>query len=358
MDNAAELIERRIPDVVSTVGLPVRLAAEIDFLAGRVDQWCDVSGDCTPAISARSLALLGRMDEASRALELVDIAGADIGDIAAAAWAASRAGGGTAAALLARLEAEVLDFPDGEIPVGPRRMYTAMLRAAEGELPMAQDELTEAVGVGDARAPLWGALARLELGRVLRTAEALPKPGMRPAAPVLAAARTFFRAGGYRALSHRVENASGTVDALIELGRPCQVGFGVQPVTEVRSSKGLVAIAYLVRNAHRVVSAAELAAVVDGRDATAIASMTAEVGGRLDLDWRGDSGEVGEAIRSVLFADATRSRVSKLLRRTIANLSQSHRLIGEHLAASVVTGYGCRYQPSGTPVSWRIGGST
>ena len=354
MEEASELLEHRIPDVLSTVGLPVRLAAEIDFLAGRVDQWCDVSEHSTPAISARSLAVLGRNPEASRVLGRVDVVGAGLADVTAAAWAASRVGGPTVAALLERLDAETAEFLDGEIPVGPRRMYTGMLHAAAGDVSTAVEELTAAVLVGDSRAPLWGALSRLELGRVLRTAESLPEPGTRPAAPVLAAARTFFLAGGYRSLSQRVEAASGPVSAVIELGRPARVGFGVQPESEIRSSKGLIAITHLVANGHRVVSAAELACVVDGQDASDIASMTAAAGDLIEGSESRRSREVGEAIRAVLFDDATRSRITKLLRRTIANLSLSHRLVAAHLAASVTTGYGCRYRPTGSPVSWRI----
>jgi hypothetical protein len=354
MVDASELLEHRIPDVLSTVDLPVRLAAEIDFLAGRVDRWCDMSEHATPAISARSLAVLGRNVEARRALDEFDAAVEDLADVAAASWAASRVGGPMIASLLARLDGEDADFLVGEVPVGPRRMFTGMLHAADGNLSKAVDELTSAVVVGDRRAPLWGALSRLELGRVLRTAEALPEPGVRPAAPVLAAARTFFLAGGYRSLSQHVEAATGPVGAVLELGRPSRVGFGVQPASEIRSSKGLIAIAHLVENGDRVVSAAELARVVDGRDASEIAAMTARAGDLFEHSEDQRSAEVSATIRTVLFDDAIRSRITKLLRRTIASLSSSDRLAAAHLAASVVTGYGCRYRPTGAPVSWRI----
>ena len=191
-----------------------------------------------------------------------------------------------------------------------------MLHGAAGNLANAVEELEAAVVVGDLRAPLWGALSRVELGRVLRTAEALPVPGTRPAEPVLAAARTFFLAGGYRSLLQRVDAASGPVEALVA---PSRVGFGVQPASQVKTSKGLVAIAHLVSNAHRVVSAAELAAVVDGRDAATIAAMTARSWEHFAMDPDVDAGsDVGDAMRRVLFDEAIRSRVSKLLRRTIA----------------------------------------
>lgn len=352
MEDASDLLQHRIPDVLSTAGLPLRLAAEIDFLAGRVHRWCDPSSQYTTAISARSLALLGRNAEARDALAVVDIEGAAIGDVAAAAWASSRVGGPTVTSMLARLLDHPSEFLDDDIPFGPRGMYAGMLRAAQGELHAAIEELTVAVSVGDARAPLWGALCRLELGRVLRTAEAVPIADVARAAPVLTAARTFFGAGGYRSLSERVGEASGAVRAQLEVGRPTRVGFGVEPGREIRSSKGLIALAHLVQNAHRVVSASELACVVDGGDPSSVAAMTSEASrsGSTDLDV--EDCETTEEIRAVLFDETTRSRVTKLLRRTISNLSESQPSVGAHLAASVVTGYGCRYRPTGAPVSW------
>ena len=144
---------------------------------------------------------------------------------------------------------------------------------------------------------------------MLRTAASVPVPGTRPAEQVLAAARTFFLAGGYRSLLQHVEAASGPVSAVIELGSPARVGFGVQPAVEVKPGKGLVAIAHLVTNAERVVSAAELAAIVDGRDASDIVAITTQSFLGVDSDL--DAGvDVGRAVRSVLFDEATRSRTT------------------------------------------------
>lgn len=356
MEDAPALLERRIPDVVSTDGLPVRLAAEIDFLAGRTGPWCALSDQHPAAISARALALAGRHLEASTALDRIDVEASALVDVAAAAWAASRVGGPTVAPLLARLDRGGPEFLDDEIPAGPRRLYTGMLHAARGELPTAIAELTAAAAVGDARAPLWGALCRLELGRVLRTAEAVPLAGAPPSAPVLTAARTYFLAGGYRSLAARVEAASSATTAVLDPGRPGSIGFGVQPASGIRSTKGLLALAHLIENEHRVVSAAELALVVDGGDAAAIAAVTSEAWiSRATDDEAWQSGEYLDSIRAVLFDDTTRSRMTKLLRRTIVNLSQVHQLAARHLDASVVTGYGCRYRPRGAPVAWGIG---
>ncbi len=125
--DAADLLEQRIPDVVSTVGLPVRLAAEIDFLAGRVDRWCRPLAGVSPAVVARSLAASGRQAESRAALSLLDLDTEPVADVAVAAWAAARVGGPTVPLALARLEAEASDFLENELPLGPRRMYTGML---------------------------------------------------------------------------------------------------------------------------------------------------------------------------------------------------------------------------------------
>lgn len=305
------------------------------------------------AIAARSLAVLGRRSEALGVLDRVDIEGSAVEDLAAAAWAASRVGGPSVPSLLARLIDGASEFLDDQFPVGPRRMYTGMLLAAQGELRAAIDDLTSAVKVGDARSPLWGARCRLELGRVLHTAEAVPIGDVANAGPVLTAARTFFGAGGYRWLSERVDEVDAAVTALLDVGRPTWVAFGVQPVQEMRPSKGLVALAHLVLHGHRVVSAVELACVVDGGDPSGITAMTqAWTSGSAGADI--DPGGTTASIRAVLFDETTRSRVTKLLRRSISALSDSHPVSGAHLAASVMTGYGCRYRPAGAPVSWRI----
>ena len=344
MEDAADLLEHRIPDVLSTHDLPVRLAAEIDFLAGRVEPWSDPAAQYTSAIAARSLALLGRQADALAALSLLDAGTAPVTDVAVAAWAASRVGGPIVSTALARLQAVTSDFLGDDVSVGPRQMYVGLLHAAQGDLLSAIAELGAAIAVGDSRAPLWGALCRLELGRVLRSAEAVPIAGVPSSAPVLTAARTFFGAGGYRSLLGRVEAACATVPAVIEVGPPGRVGFGVEPDAAIRTSKGVVALRHLVANQHRVVSAAELALVVDGGDAAGIAVILPETWGSGD--------DETDAIRAVLFDEATRSRVTKLLRRTIVKLSESHQLIAAHLDASVVTGHGCRYRPVGAPVQW------
>ncbi len=359
MEDMEGLLEHRIPDVVSTADLPVPLAAEIDFLAGRVDRWLDQSRQVSAAISARSHALIGNSSPARCALAEVDVAAIGPADLAAAAWAASRVGGPTLAPLLGRLEALTDDFINGAAPVGPTTLFTGMLRGTAGDVEGAVADLETAVEIGDVRAPIWGALGRLELGRVLWMAEAVPLGDFGSARPTLTAARTFFAAGGYVSLSQRVAEASAPVRATLQLGRPCIVGFGVQPVVEVRASKGLTALHHLVANSERVVTAAELSVVVDGGDAAELAALMPDAwrqlsdrAGEHDLKRAADDASV--ALRRVFFDDSTRSRVSKLLRRTIEKLSESCPALGWHLQASVRTGHGCRYCPTGEHVSWQL----
>lgn len=368
---------------MSTAGLSGVLAAELDFLAGRFDRWAVRSDEVTAAVSARALAASGRDAAAASALGEVDVDHADPGDLAAAAWAASRVGGTIVGALLERLTGIVDPFlvgadvlardGDGEdtvgtrnvegagagICVGPTRMFVGMLRAAQGDLVAAASDLTAAVGVGDARAPIWGALARLELSRVLGTAAAVPLDEVAPVSPTVTAARVFFAAGGYSSLLERVVQVQRPVTATLLLGRPCSIGFGVHPPVPVRPSKGLVALHHLVANSDRVVTAAELAVVLDGGDVDDIAALMPEAWHRLSAastssDIEGAADDVSAAVRKVFFDDSRRSRISKLLRRTIDKLGEACPPAGAHLQASVRTGHGCRYLPAGAPVQWQL----
>ena len=52
-----------------------------------------------------------------------------------------------------------------------------------------------------------------------------------------------------------------------------------------------------------------------------------------------------DGVRRAFRDDRSRSRVSKLLRRTIAQLDDASPTIGRHLAATVSTGHLCSYTP-------------
>ena len=332
MDGAVELIERRIPDVVPTRDLPVRLAAEIDFLAGRFEPWLHSSASGV-AVRARALVMAGAVDDARVALDALPSATLPPGELAAASWAASRVGPPPVVErLLAELAAAPAPFLIDDIPFGPTDLFAGVLLASQGHLDASPGALRNAVVVGDARAPVWGALARIELARVLRCAAAVTASGDASAADSVAfAARTFFAAGGYRAQLARlgddpVDRVAGVGPTMGTLrpGPSWLVGFGVQPVVSVKSSKGLVALHHLLVNRQRPVPVAELVRMLGDED--------------------------GEAT-----AETTRTRTSKLLRRTIAKLADTHHLLSVHLDATVRTGLQCQYVDGGSPdVTWLL----
>ena len=372
MAAADELLERGIPQLTPTDDLDGQLAAEIDFLAGRTDRW---TADSTPpSVRARAWVLLGDADEASAAIAEVVVHEATLAELVATAWSAARVGPrSTIDELLTAFGAHPDSFLVDQIPLGPRSTVVGMLLGATGRLGDAADTLRRAVVEGDARAPLWGALARSELARVLRCAAAVGPGAGLDGTPtelaaeygrVLRAARTFFVAGSHRHLADRLAAiddpsidmaAPGGIAApaagRLRSGSSWSVGFGLEPAVAVRRSKGLVALRHLLDHSDRGVSAVELDRVVNGGDAAEIAALS-----RGDvLDGLGAGEGLADELRRLLFVDADRSRMTKLLRRTIAKLAESHHLLGAHLDASIETGYGCRYRPAGQiRPSWQL----
>ena len=164
------------------------------------------------------------------------------------------------------------------------------------------------------------------------------------------AATTFFGAAGHRHLEGECRAMSGgTIDgrARPSLGhlRPGPrwiVGFGVMPPVEVGPSKGLTVLRHLLANRHRPVTAIELGRVAAGEPAGDLA--LAPVGaGEPDGD---------EDLWSAVFDDRVRSRVTKLLRRTVVQLRGAHPLLGQRLDGCLTTGYVCRYSSEGT--DWEL----
>jgi hypothetical protein len=368
MHQAAELLERGIPDAMSTRELPTALAAEIDFLAGRTDTWATERTGITASIRARALALRGRFEQAREVMTTLDARDLDVHGLVAAAWAVSRVGpDDLVPSLVARLDRETDEFlSHGNLPLGPRSTVAGLLAAGAGRLDRSVDFFDDAVRVGDARAPLWGALARLEQARVVHCVEAVgmgDDSDITPSAATdhaLISARTFFGAGGYGSLLARCDAVDRAVDSwsapgggrLIP-GTGWTVGFGVQPPVEVRPSKGLRALHYLITNRHRAVPAVELDLAADGADPSPIADLFAA--GPLDVFESDDYPDLAVRLRESLFDEVVRSRITKLLRRTVSRLGESHRLLGAHLSAAIHTGYGCRYQPSAPfTISWQL----
>lgn len=351
------LLERGIPDLVDTAPLPRALAAEIDFLAGRHGSWTNAEA---PMLAARALVAEGREREALTLLEAAEPDMLEPQELAAAAWVAARIGTAPTAVALLDALAGLPDFlATDDVPLGPKALVEGPLVAATGDLERARARLAEAVTAGDARAPLWGALARMELARVAACAGAVPCTDEahdhgQAVAQLVGAAGLFFRAGGHRALLERTQRILDPGDpsplgapttGRLRPGRRWRVGFGVTGDVSVRNAKGLVALRHLVQHPGRTVPALvldRLAGVDDPGELDALA------------DALHDADEA--AIRDRLMDDGVRSRVGKLLTRTIARLDDAHPLLGAHLRATVHTGHSCRYQPPAGPASvgWTV----
>ncbi|MHB1139204.1 MAG: hypothetical protein ACYC2O_09635, partial [Microthrixaceae bacterium] len=114
-----------------------------------------------------------------------------------------------------------------------------------------------------------------------------------------------------------------------------RIGFGVQPSVPVAPSLGLRVLHHLVVHRGRRVSVVELDRVASGEDPRPL--LTA------DLATPAEGRDV-EQLRAELLDDRARSRVSKLLHRTVERIDAAHPLAGRHLRSHVTTGWTCRYE--------------
>lgn len=355
MEGIVDLLDRAIPDRCSTAGLPVTAAAEIDWLAGRGAQWTDPRPDVSAGVRARALVGEGQFAPARRLLSERGPDDDGPQDLAAAVWAASRVG---SSAVIDALTAQVAQLPEGfvtagDLPLCPRAQLEGLLAASRGDLPEGARRLQQAVDAGDLRAPVWGALARLELGRVLRAGGTTDPRARR----VLTSAATFFGAGGYQHLAARAracQQPAKTIDAAapglghLVPGARWSVGFGVVPVVEVAETKGLRAVAHLVANGHRSVTAVELDRVLAGGPTGGCARLDPD-----EVEQLLHSDREPTEVHALVMDDRVRSRISKLLSRTIAKLGDVHPALATHLTETVSTGYLCRYSPP-SGVVWRL----
>ena len=353
MRQLAELLDRGTPWAGDDSALPSVAAAELDALTGRWASWMAPRDDVHWGVRARALVGSGEPAAAHALLRerLADGAARDWTPqgLAAAVWAASRVGPHDALAVLrAEVESDAGSFlVDGEVPLAPVAQLRGLLAAASGDLAAAAGELRDAALVGDARAPVWGALARVELARVLVSTD--DSAGLRAA---LSSARTFFAAAGYVELHRRCDElaqppapvavAAPQLGHLVA-GERWTVGFGVEPAAEVAPTKGMVALAHLIRCRDRQVPAVEIDHVLAGRPSSELTDELRELA---------SAEEPGRALQERISDDAVRSRVTKLLRRTVASLGEHHRLLGEHLERSVSTGHLCSYDAD-PAVRWR-----
>ena len=99
-----------------------------------------------------------------------------------------------------------------------------------------------------------------------------------------------------------------------------------------------------IRNGQRRMPAGELDAVLQPDAERRLACLEADIGRAVE-----SSGEAG--LRALLHDDQIRSRVSKLIRRTVSRLGEEHRRLGDHLEAMVETGHSCAYA-GGERVRW------
>lgn len=355
MEGIVDLLDRAIPDSCSTAGLPAAAAAEIDWLAGRGARWTDPGRNVSAGVRARALVGEGQFAPARRLLSFGDLGTDGPQDLAAAVWAASRVG---SSAMLDALAVQVAQLPGGfltasELPLCPRVQLEGLLAAASGDLPEGARLLQQAADVGDYRAPVWGALARLELGRVLRASGTMDPSARR----VLTSAATFFGAGGYLHLAARAracQQPPAVIDAAapglghLVPGERWSVGFGVVPPVEVAETKGLRALAHLVANGDRSVPAVELDRVLAGGSTEGH-----EVLDPADLEQLRRGGSESSELYTLVMDDRVRSRISKLLSRTLVKLGDVHPALAVHLTETVSTGYLCRYSPP-SGVVWRL----
>lgn len=361
-DQPAGLLDRGVPDATDTAVLPTVLAAEVDHLAGRTQRWLDAGSDVHPAITARALVDELRYDEA--AAEIARWTTASIGSwplhgLTAGLWAAARAGDESAVRTLAAALAGCGDrfLIDDGVPLGPAALFGGIAAAALGDADGALSQLRAAVACGDDRAPVWGALARLELARVV-----LGTPGFDEdsAHAPLFSAQMFFTAGGYRHLAAAAarladppSSVTGAEPGIAHLvpGESWTIGFGVQVPVRVRGSKGLRALHELIARPDSSIPAVAL----DEMLSVPPGSAPGGGAGRFDLaEIDLDALEPGvlDQLRGYYLDDRVRSRMSKLLHRTITRIGEVHAFLGRHLAESVQTGHACLYRPE-HPVRWR-----
>lgn len=370
----SELLDRRVPDLISSADLRFEAGSEVDWLAGRFEAWTESGRDV--GVRARALVQAARPDDARTLLESgVDELSTTQGWVAAA-WAASRTGPGELAAhllghepALNQTSADREEFLfEGDVPLGPRSLSVGLLKLASGHHEDAVEELSRAVMVADMRGPAWGARARMELGRALSDGSGLNHDDAARAVGrrALISAQTFFAASGYLHLAAvttgLIDPSAGSSPGLtgsaaapwlghLVPGSPWTIGYGVAPPVNLSASRGLAIVRELVGRRHEQVSTMEL----DRIDTSPRSDGSTEARGqdRPDVEALVADGASVDDLRDQLFDDRTRSKVSKLVRRTIERIAAVHPLLGGHLRTSIKTGHYCCYDGSAL-VCWRL----
>ncbi len=396
-------LDRAIPDRTRTDNLPTPLAAEVDFLAGRTGPWLDADQRASDAMRACAHVIEGSTSEAIILLEGLDLEAVSPQELVSVAWSASRVDvPNLHEAVLERIDMCGQGFLMHEgVPVCTVSMLRGLMAIATGNLDEAAAWLRLSVTEGDTRAPFWGALARVELARVQLTMSSAPTPRARydigDARRNLGAARTFFTSAGYTHLGRVAKSLLRLCDdpQPVAVGPPADdrssdlpaaapllgimhketadpadrsnpiwhVGFGVQPAARVTDRLGLAALAYVISNRHREVPSVEIGAVLDNgpvlvddarphphdlstrNRVSDPAGLLAELARMHDPPRSGstDPGDGSDGMHALIRDDRQRSRVSKLISRTISSLGEEHVALAAHLSTHVKTGYVCSY---------------
>jgi hypothetical protein len=108
-----------------------------------------------------------------------------------------------------------------------------------------------------------------------------------------------------------------------------------------------------VQNPGRAVPAVVLDAMVNGGSGVdEVLEFAARLrSGEIEIE----DDEAAHEVRTLLRDEVVRSRIGKLLSRTIGRIENEHPLLARHLRSTLRTGHSCRYDPTaGTSVVWNI----
>lgn len=411
-DDAARLVEE-VGDQGKRVGLPdaenihgallAAITVERDleamqrlFASNLPRMTHRLPGHFYEALAAKSLALLGRFDEAAVELDRVLprlLAGAGprwIGSMADAAFAAATIGNVTAAAqiyeALSPYRGRLVVLSGASAVYGPVSHYLGLLASTVGRFDEAVAHYAEAVafeeGIGalpflahslaglasarDARGdPGDMAAARRDRERARAIAERLGMAvllsSLAPPADEWTLRREdgdwLLEAGDERA---RLRDARGLHYLRSLLSAPAR---DIPALDLAAGGGGMVAPAVAPRLDGAAVAAyrRRLAALAEELDAADAAGDAAR-GERLERErqavidqLRGATGLAGRPRTASPEAERARVNVTRTLRAAVERIEEAAPKAGAHLRASVRTGVACRYDPApGGPSRWRV----
>lgn len=253
----------------------------------------------------------------------------------------------------------------GYASYGPVRRAIALARETIGDLAGAETELLRALERLDPDHTLHATLCRADLDRVRLAAGARPRAVLRPegdhwlvAAPGAPAARTLRAQRGLVAL-RALLRASGPVSALDlawAIDPPENPDPDLRRVLSARTHEPVLDGEALRSYRRRV---EHLRSELDAADRAGDAErsvVTAVELDRLERELRTSTGADARSRRAPDASERARTRVTKLLRRAVAQVSGVDPALGSHLDRSVKTGSTCAYDPPpGERWEWDLG---